>query len=399
MNGTSVVRTLALATVCVWAALAVAVGGCSSGGPSPAVTVTVTTSPTSTHGVTAPPTTKPAVKKQLAIAAVSGPMANGISVVGSAGQVRQLVAPSGGPILNLQWSRDGAKLAFIHFKSSNSSLSSLWVYDVSTEKKLLISSTTAGYTWVGPTQLVAAPLKKGAAYRVNGYLTIIDLSGTGTSNVKDGTGHKVMGAYPSASADGRRIVFVHYGTASGGEIPEQLRLYSTDSRSVTTIAKGSAPADLDGDSFAYPQISPDGSLVYAAHTGGDPGFSCTVYRTDGSKAFNSGELGWPAPCSWQSDGRLAFGGGATMPTLSDAVNVWLPGTPKATTIVNYPNGKGTISSLAWTPLGKQIVYAWHAANNAVNGDLWIVGVDGSNKHLLLHNGSWPACALAPVTFP
>jgi Tol biopolymer transport system component len=235
---------------------------------------------------------------------------------------------------------------------------------------------------------------------VNGTLKLVDLTTAHTSPVKDSAGHAVTAAHPSASADGTIIAFVHYGKASGGVIPEQLQVYDADTLTVKMIAKGTQEAGIDGDPFGYPQISPDGSLIYVAHTGNDPGFSCTVYRTDGTKAFVSGYLAWPTPGAWSaSKGSLAFGGagtGGANGTISSGINVWLPGTPKAIPIVTYPNGKGVVGPMAWTPQAKQIVYTLIGTSG--KADLWVIGADGTNKHLLLKNGSWPACAVAPVSF-
>ncbi len=257
-----------------------------------------------------------------------------------------------------------------------------------------------GFTWVGPSQLIVSMIASGPTYRANGTLFVYDAVKKTAQAVKDSAGHLLRGAAPSASADGTSVAYVWYGAKSAGVIKEKLLVFDADNLQLSTVATGKAPADIDGDAFSYPQISPDGSLVYTTQTGSDPGFRCTVYRTDGSRAYVSPYLAWPTAGRWlATKASLAFGGGASTATTSDAVNVWLPGASKATAVVTYPNGKGTISSLAWTPQGKQIVCTWYGTSSGPNGDLWIVGADGTNRHLLLHNGSWPACALAPVSFP
>ncbi len=403
MNRRALVLPAALAALCAWAALAAA--ACGSGSPAPAVTVTVTRSPGPSHSATVNPSPTPTVARQFAIACASGTSANAVSVISSAGKVKQLVAPSAGPISDIQWSPDETKLAYIQYikvlpnDQAGSSLNDLRLYDVTTGKKLVLAGPTTGFAWAGPTQLVAALAGQTPAYRVNGPLVMLDLGGTGGGNLKDASGHKVTGAYASASADGTSVAFVHYGKTTGSTLTEQLQVYNRDNLSVTTIATGKQETGIDGDPFGYPRISPDGSLVYVAHTGNDPGFSCTVYRTDRTKAFVSGYLAWPTPGAWSAaKGSLAFGGGSTSGASSDGINVWLPGTPKAIQILTYPNTPGgAITTLAWTPQAKQIVYTWYSGSGA-NGDLWVVGADGSNKHLLLKHGSWPACALAPVSF-
>ena len=88
---------------------------------------------------------------------------------------------------------------------------------------------------------------------------------------------------------------------------------------------------------------------------------------------------------------------AWSPPLPGAINVWPVGNAKAKRILSWsPSYVG--AGLAWTPFGKQIVYAVPSAGGP-NGDIWVVNADGTNKHRLLHNGSYPACAEAPIEFP
>jgi hypothetical protein len=396
MKRRAVVVRAAFAGLCAWAALAAA--ACGSGKPAPAVTVTVTRSPTPSHSATVKPS--PTVAKQLAIACASGSSANAVSVIGSTGKVTQLVAPSGGPITDLQWSPDGVQLAYVHAASASGSARSLELFNVPNGKVLWGIRNPIGFAWVSPTRLIVAVAASSTTYRVNGTLKAVDLTTARTSTVKDSAGHAVTGAYPSASSDGTTIAFVHYGTTTGSTLAEQLQVYDADTLSVKTIAKGKQETGIDGDPFAYPQIAPDGSLIYVAHTGNDPGFSCTVYRTDATKAFVSGYLAWPTPGAWSAaKGSLAFGGGGTggaNATISSGINVWLPGTPKAIPIVTYPNGTGVVGPMAWTPQAKQLVYT--LVDTSGKADLWVIGADGSNAHLLLKHGSWPACAVAPVSF-
>ena len=94
--------------------------------PAPAATVTVTASPSGSPGVSAsasPRRVRPAPQStaQLVVAVAGGPKANGISVVSSTGQVKQLVAPSGGPISDLSWAPDGVRLAFLRAVSASDS--------------------------------------------------------------------------------------------------------------------------------------------------------------------------------------------------------------------------------------------------------------------------------------
>jgi Tol biopolymer transport system component len=402
-------RTLLLAVFTIVVA-APGLAACGSS-PSPAPTVTVTVSPSSSASPSSSPTaTKPAVKKQLAIAVASGSAANGVSVIGSAGQVKQLVAPHGGPIRDLAWSPDGTRLAYVQAKSVSVFAGRLWVYDTSTGKASQIifpnedqEAVADGFTWVGATQLVVSVIGSGPPYRANGAMWVIDVAKHTQKTMKDTAGHIVLGASPTASADGMLVAFVHYSKVTGGKIPEKLLLYDADTLAVSEVAHGEAYADIDSDAFSFPSLSPDGSLVYTCQTGSDPGFRCTVYRVDGSKAYVSPPLIWPTDGAWDAKGtRLAFGGLNSAAysgyTSGDVINVWLAGSSKASTILHYGRPDAWLGSLAWTPLGKQIVYTVPLASGS-NGDIWVVNADGTNKHKLLHNGSHPACAEAPIKFP
>jgi Tol biopolymer transport system component len=398
-------RPLAMLVVAAFvlaAALATLTGCGGRGSGSPAVT-----SPGSSSSSAMP------VARQLVIAAASGPHANGISVISSTGQVMQLVAAHGGPIRDLAWSPDGSRLAYAQVKSVSDGTSSVWVYDVATGKtRPLIDSYVqegwggAWYAWVGPTELVAAAnlTRPRRFFIANGTLFAVDVTNGTRTIVRDDGGRPVVGDRPTASADGAHIAFVRYGGTATQEYSvrtfrEQLLILDVDAGAVRQVARSEATMGPDSDGFSFPQISPDGSLIYTCQTSGDPGFACTVYRTDGSKVYVNPRLTCPTPGSWLTGkGTLAFGGGALTTPISDAINVWLPGTPKATAIVAHPSGTGLVSSLTWTPHGKQIVYTvgdW----GYPNGDLWIVNADGTNKHRLLHNGCYPACAEAPISFP
>ncbi len=77
--------------------------------------------------------------------------------------------------------------------------------------------------------------------------------------------------------------------------------------------------------------------------------------------------------------------------------MWARGQAKPTPILDPPTDL-PITSLAWSPKGSQIAYTV-AKPNGLNGALWVANADGSNRHLLLASGSWPAWALAPISFP
>jgi len=383
--------------------------------PHPQKTVPPIHSPSATPSPAASASRSGTNPTQLVIACASGPQANGISAIGSSGQVRSLVTPAGGPISQLAWSPDGRRLAYLQMTNLDSNDPRLRVLDIRTLQVTRVAASSGdaeavvqGFAWVGPTRLVAAVLPSGSEpavpaatrlSRVNGALRTVDaVTGTVTS-MRDAGGRVLRGASPSAPADPATIAFVRYGKARNGEAPEELLLYDVATRHTRTIATSRFDPSYDGDPFSFPHISPDGAFVYTVQTHGDPGFSCTVYRTDGTKAYFKDGLGWPTPGSWLAGpGTLAFGGGRATPMLSDAINTWAPGQPRAITILRYPNGRGIIPSLTWTPLGHQIVFTLETLSGGT-GELLIVDADGGNRHVLLRHGSWPACAHAPLTFP
>lgn len=383
--------------------LLAACGG-DSGKTTPGPTVTVTVEPSGGGTASGSPSPKPTVtvKKQLVIAAASGPKANGVSAISSSGVVKSLVGPKGGGIRELAWSPDAARLAYVQAKSSGTYDGVLWVYDLAdaSAKPVLIGGgkpyVVAGYTWVAPTQLIVAAFKaKGTTYRANAAFYLCDVAAGTSKPVADGGGKAVKGVWPSASADSTAIAFVRYGKKTGSDLVQDLMLYDADTLSVKTVAHGTVATDYDSDAFAFPQISPDGTLIYTVAHGSDIGFGCTVYRTSGTKAYKSPNMIYPTSGSWDAgSGRLAFGGGPGTPTMSDGINVWKPGASTLTSFLKYT--KASVGSLAWTPLGKQIVYTLYGTG--ANGDLWVVNAGGSGAHLLLKNGSAPACAQAPLSF-
>jgi Tol biopolymer transport system component len=351
-----------------------------------------------------PSATPPTVSKQLAIAVASGSATNGISVIGSSGQVKQLVAPHGGPVSDLAWSPDGIRLAYGRAVSISGYVAQLWVYDTSTGKASQIvfpnedrAVVVDGFTWVGATRLVASVIGSGPTYYwANGTLWLCDVQNGSLNTVKDASGHILRGANPTASADGTLVAFVHYGKKTGFAIPEQLLLYHADTLAVSEVTHGKAYADGEVDAFSFPKLSPDGSLVYACQTGGGPGFQCVVYRVDGAKVYSGPALATLPNGAWDANSaRLAFIGTSSR----DGLYVWSVGSAKAKTMaLQHGSYVARVVSLAWTPLGKQIVYTVPSAS-APNGDIWVVNADGTNKHRLLHNGSYPACAEAPIEFP
>jgi WD40 repeat protein len=394
---------VALAALVALAVVAGAAGACGGGSPTPAPTVTITVAPSSSPSSSPTPSASSsgAPAARLVVAVASGPKANGVSVISASGKVKQLVPAAGGPVSDLAWAPDGQRLAFLRAVSATNSTSSLFVYNV--PRKLLYQvgagvtpATIESFAWVGSTQLIESYFPVGATtYHANGTLYLRDIAKSTGQAVKDNGGHLVKGVGVSSSADGVHLAYVTYGATSGSMIAESLRVYDADNLSVAKVATGQAPTDLDGDAFSYPRISPGGTLIYTTQTGSDPGFRCTVYGVDGTKHLTVNDLIWPAPASWTAHGpRLAFGGGSGSST-PDSLLVWPVGGGKPTAIVTV---KLPITSLAWSPKASQIAYAV-AKSSGLQSALWVIGATGANNHLLLANGSWPAWAVAPVSFP
>jgi len=400
--GVSVVA-LAVTLAIVVAAGAGACGGGSS--PAPAATVTVTASASASPSASpSPSSTGTAATAQLVVAVAGGPKANGISVVNASGKVKQLVAPSGGPIRDISWAPGGTRSRSCG-RSARRTPPAASSCTTSPGNCCTRSAPASRRPTSTATPGSARPSSSSRTFRsAPRPITPTAPSICATSprargrSSKDSAGHVVRGVAVSASAEATRIAFVTYGAKTTGQIAESLRLYDADDLGVSTVATGQAPTGADGDQFTWPSISPDGALVAALQTGSDIGFGCTVYGADGTKHLQSSGLIWPAPVSWTSQGpRLAFGGGRdTGSGELGGLLVWSAGASKATPVIT--GLKQPLTSLAWTPKASQIAYAV-AQPSGLQSALWIVNADGSNRHLLLATGAGRPGRFAPVSFP
>ncbi len=418
---TRVTAIAALGVAAIVAVAALALVGCggsgSSGSPAPtgsASTTASTTRPTTAASSASPSGSAGSPAKQLVIAAASGLRENGLSVVSSKGQVKQLMAPHGGPIHDIAWSSDGNRLAFLQSKKGATYYAArLRWYDATTGKSSQVVFPEEGrevsvdsFAWIAPTELIASVVAGRSTMRNdlsrNGTFWLCDVVSGSRKTMHDSGGHVLRGASLSSSADGTKIAFVFYGARSQindqmVQVAKSVRVLDADDLSVTTVVKGTYFAEEDP--FYFPLISPDGSLIYTLQTGSDISFGYTVYRLDGSKALHHRHTYvWVAPGAWSSGGRLAFGGAPASRRLTDSIQVWQRGEAKPTAIV-APT-QNIISSLAWSPKATQIAYA-AVKPDAVNGyeSVWVVNADGSNKHLLLAKAGCPAWAIAPISFP
>ena len=413
------IAALAAAVVLVAAVALVGCGGNGAGGsPTPtgvAPQTPPTPGPTTSAISPSPSGSAGSAAKQLVIAVASGPKENGLSVISSTGQVKQLVAPHGATIHDIAWSPDGSRLAVLQSKKGVSYHDALWWCDAAagTSSQIVFPNEDRGvsvdsFTWVAPTELIVSVVAGRSTVRNglhrNGTFWLCDVVKGSRKTVHDSGGHVLRGASLSSSADGMKIAYVFYGARSQidgqqVQVVKSLRVLDADDLSVSTVVKGTYFPEQDP--FYVPLISPDGSLIYTLQTGSDISFGYTVYRLDGSVAVrNVRTFIWPAPGAWSSGGRLAFGGAPWNSPVSggDSIQVWQHGDAKPKAIL--APAKIIISSLAWSPKATQIAYA-AAKPNGANGydSLWVVNADGSNKHLLLAEAGSPAWAIAPISFP
>ena len=383
------------------AGLSFAVTACGSKSVS---TYHYSTSPTASSSMS--PTASPsesatsAAGAQTVIAVASGPNANALSVVTPTGGFKMLVGPKGGGIREIAWSSDGTHIAYTQAKSAANYRGTLEIYDVTTGSvwQVLFGGAVpydvAGYAWVSPTKLiVAAFTTAGDTYHANGTLYTVDVTTSAVAPVKDNAGKTLFGVEPTASSDGMSISFIHWGGVSGGGIAESLELLAADTLSVSTVAHSTSPTDYDGDAFAFSAISPDGSMIATSSTGGDIGFSMTVYRVDGTKAFGHNALTWPTRPAWNpvSPDRLAYAAGPES-TMVDRLYIE---SPTARTTALTLKGR-SIADPAWSADGNNVAYAvFGMAGN--NGNLYVTASSaGSTPQLLLKNASWPAWGAANI---
>jgi WD40 repeat protein len=398
---------LVLITALALAGIAIAASGCGKKGSSSSSASSAAASPAATAASSSPvvtptpvATVAPAGGAKQVIAVASGPHGNALSAVTPTGSFKMLVAPKAGPIRDISWSPDATCIAYVQPKSSNEFDAGLRIYKVSTgtvTKPLVdgaVPYAVVGYTWVAPSQLIASVFKtKSVTYHANGKLYLIDVAAGTAKPVDDDSGTPVLGIQPSASADSMGFSFVRYGAPAAGMIGEDLMLYDANTLGVSKIAHGSAPTDVDGDHFSFPLVSPGGTMVATSSTGSDVGYSFTVYRVDGTKAFGRIDLTWPTRMAWNpvSTGKLAYGAGDST-TSFDAV--WVQSTSGKTKVVSLP-GK-VIGDLAWSPDGTKIAYTVFSATGP-GGNLYTVkAFVGATPHLLLKNADWPAWAVAKV---
>ena len=341
-------------------------------------------------------TPRAAATRRLVVAAVTGIDANGVAVVDARGAVHQLVAPHGGPIRSLAWSPDDTHLAYLQARSATGGSAELWVYDALARRASRADLHTAGatgvqgFTWRGSQELVVAMAARG--HGVEGGLWRFDPANGRCVPLRDAAGRALHGVSPSSSDSGATLAFVGRRLVAPATIAERLLVRRADGV-VSQLAAATRNEDPDVTAFGYPLLSPDGALIATMGIGEDPGFRCTVFRRDGSKALTTAGLFWPSSPSWSSDDRLAFAGIRTSDWQHHTIQVWRPGTSRPTAVLS-PIGR-RIGTLAWSPKATQIAYSV-VRRDGSNESLWVVDADGADRHPLLAHGSWPAWAVTPL---
>lgn len=373
-------------------------------GPAETVTVTASPSPSGSATVTAKPSPKPSssVNPQSVIAAAAGPQANSlVAVAPSTKKTVTLVPAKAGAITAIAWSPDRTRIAYSQLKSTTSGDEAIWVYDLAKKKVSPVKvaggtpKSVAGFTWLAPTKVLCAVIVGATSYHTNGQMYVCDVAKGSSSQLKDDKGAVVRGIWPHGSDDFTAVSYVRYGPPAGASQPTSLMVYDAGTAVLSKVAHDKLYTDVDNERFAYPSISPDGSLVYTCSTGSDPGFSAKVTADDGSTAFTKGPLYWPAPGAWDAvSGRLAFGGSKTSALQNGVLWIWKPGT--ATTTAVYKATKRLVDGAAWSPTGDYIAFSLISSTGGAARDLWVVGAAGGGPHLVLKNAGEPAWAKAAV---
>jgi TolB protein len=190
---------------------------------------------------------------------------------------------------------------------------------------------------------------------------VMNADGSGLVNLTRLPGNDAL---PSWSPDGSRIAFTH----GGSEI-------------FTMNSDGSNPADLgSGDEATW---SPDGTKIGFTDNGRIYSMNADgTARTGLSQAGNWEDRG----ASWSPDGSLiGFTRLETDPNENIALNLWVmrrDGTqPRAlTSFIPGPLFDQVVTGWSWSPDGHTIAYG--AGQSISGGEIYSVGIDGTNRTLL-----------------
>jgi len=364
--------------------------------PSPSASTSASASANATGSASPSPTAT--VAEGETCAAVQGVKADSIGAFDFHGGFVQLVPAGGKPLSEVAWSPDGRYLAYLRMKKQWSLEATLMVCDTSDGSTgpvsfgSLVPEAIYGYTWVSPTRLVAAAVKAlGGGAKRNGDLYLCDVAAGTAEPLKDASGNALKGLEPSASADGKLLVFDSFGPKiSSTSIAEKLQLADLGSGAVKTVRSGQVDTIVEGYNFNEPRLSPDGQAIFAESVGSDVGFAATVYATDGAILLRTDYLMYPSGGAWDpsGSGRLAFGAHRS----ESGPNLLYMYDPGSDGLVTVAKVRGRfLDGVTWSPDGKTIYYTLISPTNDYRtDDLWAIGVGGAGRKLVDRDTGWPA---------
>jgi len=349
------------------------------------------------------------------VAVVAGPEGDTLTAIDTNGDSAILVPGDGKPLTDLQWSPDGTRIGYLKHDFHLSSETTLMVYDVTAGQEATVSfgdlspQMVYGFAWISPTELVAAVYPSiPKQTKSNGTLYRCDVAAGTAEPLNDSSGTALQGQQPSASADGSKLTFVSF-TAGGsaGSATETLELLDTASGTVKKVASAQNELRIEGYNYNAPLLSPDGTQIFTEHTGSDPGFSVTIYNTDGSTVATLPGLSWPTGAAWDPAGsnRVVFGGtipegnefsGPAPPKKPVLIRVWDPqaaGTGEF--VVVRALRTGPLHGFAWSPDGEWIVYTvMSPRHDYVTEDLFMMKSGGGPPRPVMKDGGYPSWAMA-----
>jgi WD40 repeat protein len=371
--------------------------------------------PTPSPTITSPSPTPDAIPSGSTVAVVAGPEGDTLTAIDTNGDSAILVPGDGKPLTDLQWSPDGTRIGYLKHDYHLSSETTLMVYDVTAGQEARVSfgdlspQMVYGFAWISPTELVAAAYPSVPKQtKSNGTLYRCDVAAGTAEPLNDSSGTALQGQQPSASADGSKLTFVSF-TAGGsaGSATETLELLDMASGTVKKVASAQNELRIEGYNYNAPLLSPDGTQIFTEHTGSDPGFSVTIYNTDGSTVATLPGLSWPTGAAWDPTGsnRVVFGGtipegnefsGPAPPEKPVLIRVWDPqaaGTGEF--VVVRALRTGPLHGFAWSPDGEWIIYTvMSPRHDYVTEDLFMMKSGGGPPRPVMKDGGYPSWAMA-----
>ena len=396
------ILTLALCAAVV--ALALVLASCGDDTPATGASESDSASPSPT--VIPSPTGAAAST----IAAVTGRKSDTLVAMDTSGGSVVLVPGDGRPLSNVQWSPDGKRIAYLKHDYLFSWETTLMVYDVAGGGPVTVSfgdmvpEMIYGYTWVSPTELVAAayptvPKKT----KSNGTLYRCDVAGGTAAPLTDSSGVALQGMQPSASADGHLLAYVGFSAGgSAGRATEMLELLDVASGSVKHVRSAQTDMKVEGMDFDLPLISPDGEHIFTRQMSIGPGFVVRIYGADGTEEARLPDLSYPGGAAWDpsGSGRVVFGGHIAE-LRANRIIVYDPraaGTGEFVPVIDLK--KQLLFDFAWSPDGQWIVYSTISPRyDYETDDLAMVRRDGTGNTPIMKDTGYPSWAGVTVPQP